>query len=207
MMKIVLSFMLAAAGAFAQATAEPAGAPPAGIDPAVAAMLQKDGIKIVDGGKTVMELWFRSSTPKGTNTSGDNITFTNVPHGTFMGVVRFAERGSDRRGTTVKPGVYTMRLSFFPPDGNHQGVAPQRDFLVLSAAAEDKDPKTTPAFEALIAAARKVSGTAHPTVFSVWKAEGDGKTAVTTAGEHDQVLTTKVGDLPISMIVVGRADH
>jgi hypothetical protein len=159
--------LLACAGVVVGHTAESAGAPPAELDPAVAAVLQKEGIRIKDGAKNVMELWFVNSVPAGSATTEANVSLTTIPHGSLLGVVRFADKGADRRGQPLKPGVYTLRLSFFPPDGNHQGVSEQRDFLVLSQAGSDKDPKATPDYATLVEASTKVTGTAHPAVFSM----------------------------------------
>jgi hypothetical protein len=189
-------------------TAEPAGAPPSDLDPAVAAVLQKEGVRIKDGAKTVMELWFVNSAPSGPQTSETNVTLGTIPHGSLLGVVRFPEKGADRRGQGMKPGVYTARLSFFPPDGNHQGVSEQRDFLILSPAASDKDPKATPEYEKLMDMSRAASGTPHPAVLSLWKADAAKFTSgVAQEGEHDWVLQHKIGDLPIAVIVAGVFNH
>lgn len=193
---------------FAAHTYESAGAPPAGIDPAISALLQKEGVRIKDGDKNVMELWFVNELPKGEPTSQPNVSLTTIPHGSLMGVVRFADRGQDRRGQTLKPGVYTLRLSYFPPDGNHQGVSEQRDFLLMSPADSDKDPKATPDFETLVDWSTRVSGTAHPAILSVWKTIPDNyKGGVVQEGEHDWVLQHKIGDTAVSVIVAGVAAH
>jgi hypothetical protein len=189
-------------------TAESAGAPPAEVDPAIAGLLQKEGVRIKDGAKNVMELWFVNATPAGAATSESNVSLTTIPHGSLLGVVRFADKGADRRGQAVKPGVYTLRLSYFPPDGNHQGVSEQRDFLLMSPAATDKDPKATPDFEKLVDMSRKVSGTAHPAVLSIWKADAAKfKAGVAQEGEHDWVLQHKIGTTPVALIVAGVAAH
>jgi hypothetical protein len=207
MKPFALAFVTTALFAFGH-TAEPAGPPPAGVDPAIAAVLQKDGIRIKDGNKTVMELWFVNTAPSGPATTETNVSMTTVPHGSLLGVLRFPERGADRRGQTIKPGVYTLRLSYFPPDGNHQGVSEQRDFLLMSLASEDKDPKAMPKHEALVAASTKVSGTAHPAVLSTWKVDpGSFKAGIAQEGEHDWVLQHKIGDLPIAVIVAGVFNH
>lgn len=206
MKRVAVSLLLAAAAAFAH-TAAPAGPAPSTVAPAISGMLQKDGVRVLDGQKVVMELWFRSTQPSGPKNTEDAISLTNIPHGSFVGIARFPERGSDRRGQTIKPGLYTLRMSFFPPNGDHQGVAPQRDFLVLSRIEDDADPNTTPAFDALMATARKASGTPHPLVLSCWKAEGAGNTAIAQEGESDWVLQSKVGDTPVSVIVAGKFDH
>jgi hypothetical protein len=207
MTRFALAFVTAAVLAFGH-TAEPAGPPPPDVDPGIAAVLQKEGVRIKDGNKTVMELWFVNAAPAGGPTTETNVSMTTVPHGSLMGVLRFPERGADRRNQTIKPGVYTLRLSFFPPDGNHQGVSEQRDFLLLSLASEDKDPKATPSYETLVAASNKVSGTAHPAVLSTWKVDPAAfKPGVAQEGEHDWVLQHKVGDMPIAVIVAGVFAH
>jgi hypothetical protein len=207
MKRFSLAFLTAAVLAFGH-TAEPAGPPPSEVDPAITAVLQKDGVRIKDGNKTVMELWFRNSAPTGAATTESNVSFTNLPHGSLIGVLRFPERGADRRGQTIKPGVYTLRLSYFPPDGNHQGVSEQRDFLLMSLASADKDPKATPDYATLVAASTKVSGTAHPAVLSTWKVDpASFKDGVAQEGEHDWVLQHKIGDVPIAVIVAGVFNH
>jgi hypothetical protein len=205
MKKLLLTSLLLMSVAFGH-TMEPAGAPPADLAPAMAATLQKDGIRILDGKKVVMELWFVTTAPSGPKTTEEAVSWETVPVGSFLGVARFPERGSDRRGQTMKPGVYTMRFGLYPQNGNHQGVEPQRDFLVLSLASEDKDPKATPTFDALLEMSRKAGGTPHPAVLSFWKVEGEFKPGV-VAQESDQVLNTKIGDVPVAVIVAGRNAH
>jgi hypothetical protein len=206
MKKLLFITTFAASTLFGQTT-EPAGPPPSEVDPAIAATLQKDGIRVKEGDKIAAEIWFRASVPPGAKTAEDNVTLTTVPHSTLMGVMRFPQGGSDRRGQVIKAGVYTMRLSFFPQNGDHQGVAPQRDFFLLLNASEDKDPKASMAFEPLTKLSMKASGTAHPLVFSVWKVESGFKAGIAKEGEHDWVLQTKIGDQPIAMIVIGKSEH
>ena len=199
--------LLAAASLALGHTAESAGAPPAEAG-AHAAVLQKDGVRIKDGAKTVMELWFVNAAPSGPATSESNVSLGTVPHGSLLAVVRFPEKGADRRGQGIKPGVYTARLSFFPPDGNHQGVSEQRDFLLLSPIAEDKDPKATPDYAALTTVSMKASGTPHPAVLSLWKVDpANFKAGVAQEGEHDWVLQHKIGEVPVAVIVAGVFNH
>ncbi|HYO81685.1 MAG TPA: hypothetical protein VES20_09805 [Bryobacteraceae bacterium] len=207
MRKLALSLVAAAVLAFG-VESEPAGAPPTDVEAGLAGVLQKDGVRVKDGAKNVMEVWFRQTAPKGEATSESNVSLTHVPHGSLIGVARFPEAGKDRRGQTVKPGLYTLRLSFFPPDGNHQGVSEQRDFLVLSPVSVDKDVNAAPAFEALMDMSRKGSGTPHPLVLSAWKAdEAKFKAGVAKEGEHDYVLQHKIGELPLAVIVSGTVEH
>lgn len=206
MLKWLLPLTLAAS-AFAQYKAEPAGGPPSELNPAISAVLQKEGTKVVGPNGPVAEIWFRSSSPAGQPNNEDSVTFANVAQGTLMGAVRFPSAASDRRGQKIQPGIYTMRFSMFPQNGDHQGVEPQRDFLLLVPAAADTDAAATPGFKALAAMSMKASGTPHPAVFSIWKADSGFQPGISMMGEHDWVLQAKIGDLPIAMIVVGQTAH
>jgi len=205
--KLIPIALLACSGLFAQYKVETVAAAPAGVPAPVAGVLNKEGTKIVGpDGQVLAEVWLRATPPPSTNVNEDTVTWTGVAHGALIGVIHFPTKHYDRRGQPINPGVYTMRLSFFPVNGDHQGVAPQRDFLVLSKAEEDTDPASTPKFEALVDASRKVSGTPHPAVLSMWKVDSDFKPGFDKMGESDWALQTKVADTPIAIILIGRAE-
>jgi hypothetical protein len=206
MKAIAVTFAAAiAAAAQGQYKVQSAGAPPSDVPAALAGKLEKDGAKIVDGsGKTVAEIWLVTDLKKGPKSAEESVTLPEIPQGTFLGVLRAAGPYTDRRGQQIKPGVYTLRYSDMPINGDHQGAAPQRDFAVLSRIADDTDPNSTPAFDALMAQSRKASGTPHPLVLSMWKADAPNP-ALTNEGESDWVLTRKAGDTMVSIIVIGKA--
>ena len=206
MTKLVLSLILAAGAVFGQYTSAPAGPPPSELNAGIAATLQKDGTKIMNGSTVVCEIWFRATAPSGPKSGEDNVSLPNIPQGTLLGAMRFPVRGADRRGNPIAPGVYTLRYSNFPQNGDHQGVAPQRDFLLLSKAADDQDANATPGFKELVAMSEKATGAPHPGVFSFWKQESDFKPGFAKAGENDWVLQTKLGDIPISVILIGKVE-
>ncbi len=197
--------VLVAVSAYGQYKMEPGGAPPADAGP-FAQLLQKQGFRIASSSGPWAEIWFRSSLPTGPKTNEENVSLVTVPHGAFLGVIHFIAPGADRRGQPIKPGFYSLRFSLFPVNGDHQGVAPQRDFLVVTPLAEDKDPNSTPNFETLMNMGRKASGTPHPAVLSVWKADTDFAAGFAKQGENDWVLQTKIGDTPIALILVGKAE-
>ncbi len=201
MRKLLFTLSLTAVCAFAQYKLESAGAPPSEVSPAIAAGLQKDGAKITGPNGTVCEVWFRTQVPN-TQNSEQNVSFTDIAQGTLLGVVRFPVKGTDRRGQAIQPGVYTLRLSFYPADGAHQGVAQTRDFVLMVPAAGDTDLNSTPAFNQLVAMSKKASGTPHPAVLNCWKADSPGPRALKQEGP-DWVLYDSIGDRPIALIVVG----
>jgi len=206
MAKLALCLLLGASAALAQYQSEPAGAPPSELAPAIAQTLQSQGVKVVGaGGAVFCEIWLRTSVPPGPKPADETITLP-VKQGALLGAIRFQAQGADRRGQVIKAGVYTLRYSLIPVNGDHQGAAPQRDFVLLTPAADDKDPNALPDFDALVAMSRKASGTPHPAVLSIWGAGASDPAGFAKQGENDWVLTTKIGDMPISIILVGKAE-
>ncbi|MGD0362394.1 MAG: hypothetical protein ABSC93_16070 [Bryobacteraceae bacterium] len=192
--------------ALAQYKMEPTGAPPSDLPSAFAAALQPQGYKIVGSGDAVYcEVWFSKQLPAGPKSTDDAVTLS-IPQGTLVGVIRFAGPAQDRRGQSLKAGTYTMRYSQYPVNGDHQGVAPQRDFAVLVRASDDTDPKATPGFDALVALSAKASGTPHPAVLSIWSSASDKFPNFSKQNDHDWVLDTKAGDVAISIILAGKVE-
>src|SRR5450755_2627779 len=142
--KVIAGGVFTAVAALAQYKADSAGAPPSDVPSTLASVLQKDGTKVTGPNGAVCDIWLVSTAPKGSPSGEQNVTLPNVPQGSLLGIIRFASAGKDRRGQMIKPGIYTLRYSMFPINGDHQGVAPQRDFFVLSSVADDKDPKAAP---------------------------------------------------------------
>lgn len=202
--KLLLTGIIAAIAAFgSQWKAEPAGAPPADVPAALSGVLQKEGTKIAGPDGVFAEIWLVNARPKGSPSGEQNVTLPDMPHGAFLGIIRFPGQAKDRRGQMFKAGVYTLRYSMFPIDGAHQGVAPQRDFLVMSPVALDQDPKALPAYADLMKASQKASGTPHPAVLSIWKADDDRQN-FEELGE-DWVLQRKIGDLNLAIVMIGTA--
>jgi len=206
MKKSFVLLALAAGAAFGQYKMEPAGAPPADVNSAFSALLQKQGVKILAADGTVYcEVWLRAEAPKGPKPSDDSVTLP-FPQGALLGVIHFPGKAQDRRGQPLQPGFYTMRYSQYPVNGDHQGVAPQRDFALLVRLADDSDPAALPAFDPLVKLSAKASGTPHPAVLSIWSSASDKFPNLAMQGEHDWVLDAKCGDLGISIIVAGKVE-
>ncbi|MGA2271424.1 MAG: hypothetical protein ABSH44_23410 [Bryobacteraceae bacterium] len=182
---------------------EPVATPAPSLPASYAALIQTDGYRIVGPSGPWCEIWFRKSMPTGAKSADDAIAFP-IAQGTLVGILRFPATGADRRGQTIKLGVYTLRYSDYPVDGSHQGVAPQRDFVLLTPIGSDPDPNATPAFDPLVQMSDKASGTPHPAVLSIETPSGSTFPALTKEGDHDWVLNVKIGDLPFAIIVAGK---
>jgi hypothetical protein len=183
---------------------EPIASAAPDVSPAYASLLDSKGYRVVGPSGPWCEIWFRKAIPVGAKPSDPAITLP-IAQGTFLGVLRFPGKGSDRRDQSIKAGTYTMRYSDFPVDGAHQGVAPQRDFALLTPVANDPDPAAAPNFEKLVEQS-KTSGTSHPAVLSLETPAGSTFPALTKEGDHDVVLSVKIGDFTLSIIVAGKAE-
>ncbi|MGD0498815.1 MAG: hypothetical protein ABSC23_10310 [Bryobacteraceae bacterium] len=178
--------------------------PPPALPAAYASVIyQHPGLRVVGPAGAWCEIWFRDSIPTGPKPTDSSVTLP-IPQGTLLGILRFPAQGMDRRGQPIPAGVYTLRYSNDPVDGAHQGVAPQRDFALLTPIANDADPNSAPGFSALVQMSAKASGTPHPAVLSL-ETPADAKfPALTKEGDHDWVVNVKLGDLPLAMIVAGK---
>jgi len=201
-----LSLLLTIATAGAQEyKLEPITTATPGLPAAYATVIQAQGYRVTGPAGAWCEVWLAKSIAAGK--SADASIAFGIAQGTLLGILRFPGKGADRRGQVIPAGVYTIRYSNFPVDGAHSGVAPQRDFGLLTQIADDVDPGAKPGFEALVGASRKASGTPHPAVFSLeTPPSGASAPSVVKEGEHDWTLTVKAGELVFSIIVVGKAE-
>ena len=167
---LLLTAMLGCAlGAAAQSyRAESFSAPPPEeLAPAVREVLSSDAIRVVGPQGPVCEIWLRKVVPGLSSPSQElGVTFGQLAEGTLVGAMRLPNEVKDYRRQLVKAGVYTFRYALLANDGNHMGVAPQRDFLLASPAPADQNPADLTR-EAAINLSRKTTGANHPSVWSL----------------------------------------
>ena len=135
--------------------------PPAELSAGVKAELQKSGFK-ASAGDATLEFWWVA----GLKMSADSEGWDNVESGTLAGALRVTGSFKEIRGKPVKPGVYTLRYGLQPQNGDHLGISSYREFLLLSPAAADQDPKTT-GFDGVVALSKQTIGTSHPAALSL----------------------------------------
>jgi len=202
--RVTSALALCSAGLFGQYTAERTGPPPVQLAARIAQLMQKDGFKVSHQGQPYCEIWFRAEQPSGRAQPEVNVTLASIAPGTLVGVINFDDRGADRRGQPIAAGIYTLRYAVMPRNEAHLGAARQRDFLVMSRAADDQDPNATPNFEALMKMSAKASLTPHPAVLSLRKADADAP-GFSQRGD-DWILQTRLGETPIEVILIGSAN-
>jgi len=150
----------------ATASAQPKVTPlpetsPSQIAPAIAALLQQSGIKALVGGAT-LDIWWAQAIAL----TADGPGWSSVESGTLVGAMRVSGSYKEIRGKVVAPGVYTLRYGLQPQNGDHLGISTFREFLVVSPAAVDTDPKVL-GFDGVVALSKQVIGTSHPAGMSI----------------------------------------
>ena len=208
---LLLAQLLLTAAAYSQSyKAEAIGAPPADVPKALQDLLQAQGAKMVnDKGVTLAEVWLRKDFPPKAVAATSDVLYGALVDGAFAGVLHFPQDTADYRGQTIKAGFYTMRHVLIPQDGNHMGVYPYRDALVLAPVAAETNPPKDLSFQEMVDLSKKASGTPHPG-FVVLAPAKDGQ-AAPGAFQDDQGhwdLQLKYqgpgGDLPVAITLVGK---
>jgi len=210
--------LLIASAAWAQGTYRltPASLPSSSDLPAaLAAVLQPSGSQILDAtGATVCEVWLGKAVSVKTGaTSSADVMYGNLEVGTLIGAIHFPKAGSDFRGQAIKPGFYTLRYALVPQDGNHMGVNPTRDFVLMSPAAQDTQLDKALKFEDLVKLSKQASGTNHPAILTM-STPGAANAASPALVKDDQgywelqdrgvAAGGQAQFLPLAIIVVGQ---
>ena len=112
------------------------------------------------------------------------------------------------RGKAVKPGVYTLRDGLQPQNGDHLGISTFREFVLISPAAIDTDPRIL-GFDGVVALSKEVIGTAHPASLSLDPPEdAPGAVLSTYKNEHGhEGVVLQIGSLKFGLIVTGLIVH
>ncbi|HMK31031.1 MAG TPA: hypothetical protein VK473_15220 [Terriglobales bacterium] len=183
----------------------------AAASPAMTAALEARGHRIIsEDGRELCEIWLRTKLPVARK-AVEGASYPELAESELLGVIRFPVAASDFRGQEIKPGIYSMRYALLPNDGNHLGVAPGRDFVLLVPLASDPDPGATFTPAELNRLSLRASGTAHPAVFSMVPA-GPEHPSVTRTPEDYIVFAaaTKTAggdDYHLAIIVKGSASQ
>ncbi|MBZ5628566.1 MAG: hypothetical protein LAO06_06845 [Acidobacteriia bacterium] len=163
----LLLLLLSSLLAVAQAKLEKVGLPSdASVPAAVRSALDPSGARLVRAdGSVLCEIWLRQAPlPAGKVAAAKGATYPELSPGMFVGLISFPNGGKDFRGQPVK-GYFTMRYALLPEDGNHLGVAPTRDFVLLSRASDDGDPGGPFDYARLVKLSAQAAGTNHPAAF------------------------------------------
>ncbi len=209
---IVVAIALVSAAAGGTARIERIDRPSnASVNSAVGDVLDSKGYRLVlPDGSTVCEVWLRQNIPSSGAKEAEGVLFPEIGPSTLVGVISFPAAATDFRGQPIKAGFYNLRYELLPNDGNHLGVAPSRDFVLLVPSASDPDPAAQFKFEELVNLSRKATGTNHPAPLSLVQADS----TIPGLSHDDQdhwVFSVRVSvsgeEIPIGLVVKGTAQQ
>jgi hypothetical protein len=186
---------------------------PEGLSASLKAVLDTQGYKVVnEQGTAWCEVWMRKEIANLGKPASPDAKYPALHLGQLLGVMKFDGAGADYRGQAIKPGLYTLRYCLILQDGNHLGASPILDFVLLIPAAEDtQDADAVMSTDEVVALSRKAAGTNHPAIISLTSPPESVSAATLEKDDLDHwVLKVKAqskpaADLPIALIVVGRA--
>ena len=205
---LVVGVVLAAAPAAAQPAASPLASPaPDTVAAPIRQQLSPEGHK-VSIGQTTLEFWWVSALPVA---GGGAAEWSKVAEGSLVGVVRVSGPFKEIRGKPVSPGVYTLRFGLQPQNGDHLGASAFREYLLLSPAAADQDPKAL-GFDGTVALSKLTVGTSHPGALSL---DPPVSTAAPLSAYKNDLdhqgmtfqIKTSSGSLTFGLILIGLIEH
>ena len=211
--KRVLIGMILALGFASRARAQnykvelASAAPPQELSAAVRGLLGDQVLRVSGPNGLISEIWIRKTVPARSTPAQDlGIIYGQLEEGTVAAAIRFPADLKDYRRQPVHAGVYVLRYCLSPVNGNHQGVAPQRDFLIAVPAAVDQDPATVSEAQT-IELGRKTTGTTHPSVWSLFPGAGNvgDAPAITHDADNDLWIlsfSATIGAAPTRMALV-----
>ncbi len=179
--------------------------------------LASEAVRVIGPQGPLCEMWWRKAVPAQASATQElGVAYGQLAEGTLVGAIRFLAPTTDYRSQKIKAGVYTLRYALIPVDGNHQGVSPNRDFLLISPAGADPSPALVSRVD-LLNMSRKASGTGHPSVWSLLsvdsapgslpalKHQEDGDTWVLYFRAQVQPEKGAPSSLTMALLVVGHA--
>jgi hypothetical protein len=210
--KRLLAFiLLSALTALAAPKAEKIGAFTEGSEKLRAA-LSTEGYRVyLPNTLACCEVWVAKKVATGKN-NAPGANYPEFHESQFLGVITFPKGGgADFRGQTIKPGSYTLRYELLPGDGNHMGVAPYPDFVLLIPIADDPDPDANFDLGKMVELSAKAAGTAHPAAFEMMPAR-DGEADVFQTDDawvvfQAEIATENGKSIKVAFVVKGSGEQ
>jgi hypothetical protein len=203
---------VASLGAFTQSialTSRPDPPPEELADPIEALMAPGDQRVSVAG--ATLDFWWVKSMPL--MPASTEVSWAAVEEGTLVGAVTLSSNYRDIRGATLKPGHYTLRYGIEPQNGDHAGVSPSREFLMLSPATADNSAAAL-GHDSLVGISRQSIGGSHPACWALEPRVATGErvgSVKMTGTERSAVIFSvptsrdgkDVGALKFGLVLVG----
>ncbi len=193
-------------------------APPKEVPEPIRNLLSDHCVQLLDAQNGLLaEVWFaKTVSAKATDIQiGNGLTYREIPETSVFGVIRFPKQAADYRKQKIPAGVYTLRLAFQPPTGDHMDTAPYTEFCLMSYADLDKKADLMEA-KALQEMSVKITK-AHPGVLLLFPGSKDTtdtpKLANKGAGhwvlqwKQDVTVGDKKASINIGLTLIGATMH
>ena len=184
--------------------------PPSEIASPLRGLLNDRGVRVSVGDAAIDFWWVKALPAEGLSP----FSWSGVAEGTFVGAAKVTGKYQDIRGRVIRDGVYILRLGIQPQNGDHLGVSPYREFLLIVPAANDTDPKPT-GHEGTVELAKVTIKSSHPAIWSLDPPIADAQplSVVTNESGHQAVIFEigvtgggKAQTVRFGLIVVGKID-
>lgn len=172
-------------------------------------VLEPKGSRVlIDANAVAAEIWLRKALPAQPKKETPDVLYDRLTESTLVGVLHFTQPSTDYRGQAIPAGFYTLRYELIPNDGNHLGVAPSRDFLLMIPASVDPGPDKVLKFSEMLPLSRQASQTKHPAPLSMVQPEATTAPGVSKDDEDHYIFSAGIklasGDeMPIAVVVKG----
>jgi hypothetical protein len=171
----------------------------------VSATLAPGGVRVAVGANT-LTFWWVKQLPL----TSAAIAWSDVKEGTLTGAVKIDKDFRDIRGRVIKAGTYTLRYGIQPANGDHLGVSPFREFLLLSPAGLDTDPAPR-THDGTVDLSKQTIGGSHPAVWSLdppVATEAPLSVHTTELGHKALVMEVPVagGTLRFGLVLIGKIE-
>ncbi len=192
---ILAALMLIAEPAKLAAEAETLDAPKE-LATAIRAACSRDAVRVTDKAGSLCTIWLRKDIP----TKDGKVT-----PGTLVGAIQLHRVWSDFKTQEAPAGIYTLRYVLQPLSKDHEGTAPQRDFVILVPAAEDANLDVLP-LKTITQKSGKATGGTHPVVMLLYPHPKPGvKPIVLTKGKRTAIGVRWQENLGYAFTVIGSA--
>ena len=115
-------------------------------------------VHVTDKAGALCTIWLRKDIPTKDGKVGP---------GTLIGAIQLHRAWSDFKTQEAPAGIYTLRYVLQPISKDHEGTAPQRDFVILLPAVEDPNLDVLP-LKSIIQKSGKATGGTHPVVMLLY---------------------------------------
>jgi hypothetical protein len=181
---------------------------PKALSDGVRAVLADGGVRATVGANT-LTFWFVKQLPPSAG-GGGATAWSQIPEGTLVGAATIDKDFRDIRGRVVKAGTFTIRFGIQPANGDHLGVSPFREFLLLSPAALDTDPAPR-GHDGTVEISKEAIGGSHPAVLSIDPPVSTAAPLSVTTNElgHKAVvleIPSTGGTLRFGLVLIGKIE-